>query len=53
VMNGQNHWRFARDGELLRSWQAASDIVATPHPAEAKPETGGPPTAGGEVRPAA
>lgn len=53
VMDGLNRFRFARDGELLRSWEAASDIVATPQPAEVKPETGGPPPAGGEVRPAA
>jgi hypothetical protein len=52
VMNGLNRFRFARDGELLRSWQAASNIVATPQPAEDEPETGGTPP-GGEVRPAA
>jgi hypothetical protein len=52
VMNGLNRFRFARDGELLRSWQAASDIVATPQPADDKPVPGGS-RPGGEVRPAA
>jgi hypothetical protein len=53
VMNGLNRFRFARDGELLRSWEAASDIVATPQPAEDAPAPGGTPPPGGEVRPAA
>ena len=53
VMNGLNHFRFARDGELLASWEAASNVVATPRPPdeEAGPEVR--PPAAGEVRPAA
>ena len=36
VMNGLNYHRFARNGELWASWVAASNVVATPHPAEQK-----------------
>ena len=36
VMNGLNHHRFSRDGELQASWQAASNVVATPHSPEEK-----------------
>jgi hypothetical protein len=53
VMNGLNRFRFAKDGELLRSWEAASNVIATPQPVDDKPETGGGAPAGGEVRPAA
>jgi hypothetical protein len=55
VMGGLNRHLFARDGELLASWRAASNVVATPHPPE-KEEAGSevkPPAAGGEARPAA
>jgi hypothetical protein len=52
VMNGLNRFRFARDGELLRSWEAASNVFATPQPADTRPAPGGTPP-GGEVRPAA
>ena len=53
VMNGLNHFRFARDGELLASWQTASNVVATPHPADEKAGPEVRPPATGEVRPAA
>jgi hypothetical protein len=48
VMNGNNHFRFRKDGELLASWEAASNVVATPHPADQKagPPVS-PPAAGG------
>ena len=51
VMNGLNRFRFARQGELLASWQAASNVFATPHPVD---EKAAPPVnpAGGEARPA-
>jgi hypothetical protein len=53
VMDGLNHFRFAAQGELLASWEAASNVVATPRPAEVKPTPGGTSPAGGEIRPAA
>jgi hypothetical protein len=53
VMNGLNHFRFARDGELQASWQTASNVVATPHPADAKAGPPVSPPAAGDVRPAA
>jgi hypothetical protein len=53
VMNGLNRFRFARQGELLASWQAASNVVATPHPVDEKTGTPVNPPAGGEARPAA
>ena len=53
VMNGLNHHRFSRDGELQASWQAASNVVATPHPADEKAGPQVRPPAAGEVRPAA
>ena len=53
VMNGLNHHRFARDGELHASWQAASNVVATPHPADQKAGPAVSPPAAGDVRPAA
>jgi hypothetical protein len=53
VMNGLNHFRFARDGELLASWAAASNVVATPHPPDQKAGPEVRPPAAGDVRPAA
>jgi hypothetical protein len=53
VMNGLNHFRFARDGELQASWQTASNVVATPHPADEKAGPPVSPPASGDVRPAA
>ena len=53
VMNGLNRYRFAGDGELLASWEAASNVFPTPRPAEVKPAPASPPPASGEVRPAA
>ena len=53
VMNGLNHFRFARDGELQASWQTASNVVATPHPAAEKAGPPVSPSAAGDVRPAA
>jgi hypothetical protein len=47
VMNGLNRYRFAGDGELLASWEAASNVFPISRPTEAKPP------ASGEVRPAA
>jgi hypothetical protein len=53
VMNGLNRFRFAKDGELLASWQAASSVFATPHPVDEKAGTPVNPPASGEARPAA
>lgn len=53
VMNGLNHWRFRKDGELLASWQAASNVVATPHPADEKAGPPVSPPAASDVRSAA
>jgi hypothetical protein len=53
VMDGLNHFRFAGEVELMASWKAASNVFATPQPAEPKPETGGAAPSGGGVRPAA
>lgn len=56
LMDGLNRYRFENDPESLAAWESASNVVATPHPAEDKPESGTPatpPQSGGEVRPAA
>jgi hypothetical protein len=53
VMNGLNHHRFGQDGELLASWQSASNVVATPRPAAEKAGPEVRPPAAGDVRPAA
>jgi hypothetical protein len=53
VMNGLNHFRFAKNGELLASWEAASNVVATPHPADEKAGPPVSPPAASDVRSAA
>jgi hypothetical protein len=54
VLSGLNRHFFARDGELLASWEAARNVVATPRSSEEKPGPEvKPPTTGGDVRPAA
>ena len=53
VMNGINRLRFANNGELLASWEAASDIFPTPRTSDTKTPPEVPPSTGGEVRPAA
>jgi hypothetical protein len=49
VMDGLNRYRFKSDPESLAAWESASNVVAS-RPA---PKPGGPPTPGGEIRPAA
>jgi hypothetical protein len=56
LMDGLNRYRFENDPESMAAWESASNVVATPQPAEHKPEAGAPatpPQSGGEVRPAA
>jgi hypothetical protein len=52
VMDGVNRHGFAGDGELLASWEAASNVVATPR-AEPKPKAEPVTPVEGGVRPAA
>jgi hypothetical protein len=52
VMGGTNRVHFIGNRDLLASWESVSNVLATPRP-DAKPTTGGTPSAGGEVRPAA
>jgi hypothetical protein len=53
VMNGFNRHRLSRDGELLASWAAASNVVATPRPSDEETGPEVTPPAAGDVRPAA
>jgi hypothetical protein len=48
-MDGVNRLRFANDADLLAEWESASNILATPRSAPAKPGSQEPPP-GGEVR---
>ena len=42
LMDGLNRFRFAKDPELLAAWASASNVLATPRPAEPKPGPGSP-----------
>jgi hypothetical protein len=53
VLSGLNRHFFARDGELLASWEAARNVVATPRSSEEKPGPEVKPPASGDTRPAA
>jgi hypothetical protein len=53
VMNGFNRHRLSRDGELLASWAAACNVVATPRPPEKEAGAEVKPPVSGDVRPAA
>jgi hypothetical protein len=51
--DAQRRRRFENDAESLAAWESASNVRATPHPAEEKPESAAPPpivaTIGGGV----
>jgi hypothetical protein len=49
-MDGVNRLRFANGADLLAEWESASNILATPRSASAKPGSQEPPPSGGEVR---
>jgi hypothetical protein len=53
VMNGHNRARFRNQGELLRAWESASNVVATPQTADDEPAPEGTPQAKAETGPSA
>ena len=53
VMSGHNRAHFRGQGELLKGWESASSVVASPQPADDEPAPEVKPPASGEVRPAA
>jgi hypothetical protein len=52
VMDGLNRFRFADDAAVLAEWEAVSNVIGPPHPAEVKPKAPGQSSVG-DVRPAA
>ncbi len=51
-MDGLNRFRFEAQGELMAAWESVSNVIAG-RPGPGKPAEEPPPSAGGEVRPAA
>jgi hypothetical protein len=51
-MDGLNRFRFEAQGELMAAWESVSNVISG-RPGPGKPAEEPPPSAGGEVRPAA